>query len=81
MLWDLGSATFHEVRGAEPWISMLSGIGSDVDLYGRELDVVVRQVRTIRLSDILRQAGRSVDALFLDVEGHELSVLQSNYAC
>jgi FkbM family methyltransferase len=75
---EVASATFHEVHGSEPWHSMLSGIGSDVDLSSRELDVLVRQVRTIPLSDILRQAGRPVDVLFLDVEGHELSVLQSN---
>ena len=56
---------------------MLSGATASIDVAGRDLTIETRRVPTRSLQAIVESAARDVDVLFVDVEGHELSVLQS----
>ena len=69
---------FYEVQGEQPWHSMMSGVVSSVDLSGRAGNVAVRQMTATPLAEIFRKEGvAQIDVMFVDVEGHELSVLES----
>lgn len=73
-----GSVSFSEVKGDEAWASMLSGVSGNVDIAGRNMIVTQRDIPTTSLGQLLEQNDAlNADVMFIDVEGHEMNVLQS----
>ena len=70
---------FVEVSGEHGWEDKLSGAVADLRLNGKNVSTKVRMIKPRRLPDILSDNGFEfgVSVLFVDVEGHEQSVLRS----
>jgi len=70
---------FLVVDGDLGWESQLSGMKSTHSIDSNALVTEV-SVKTVRLEKIWKEnlSGSKVDVLFIDVEGHELNVLESN---
>lgn len=76
-----GEMDFVEVVPSQDnteWHSMLSGSLETVDLSGRELNYSIKKVPTMTLEGILSSYfTSSPDLMSVDVEGHEMKVLES----
>lgn len=70
---------FATVSGDQGWEHMLSGHENSVDLAGKAVTAQVTDLSPEPLARILATRGLDfgVDVLFMDVEGHELEVLES----
>lgn len=70
---------FLEVSGEQGWEDKLSGAADSVRLTGKSVTTKASKIKPHRLRDILIEHNLEfgVDVMFVDVEGHELSVLQS----
>lgn len=70
---------FVRVSGDHGWEDKLSGATESVRLHGKKVTTESCIVKPRRLENILSESnvGFGADVLFIDVEGHELSVLKS----
>lgn len=73
-----GKKLFCKVSGPDGWEDQLSTLAEAFDLEGKPYTVEKHTVETTTLQSILSLAPKEVDVLFIDVEGHEHSVLLSN---
>lgn len=69
---------FCRVSGPAGWEDQLSGPENTLDLGGKSLIVSKYEIETISLAKLISRLGKRPDILFVDVEGHELKVLESN---
>lgn len=71
---------FATVSGHQGWENKLSGAVKDIKLSGKNVNIRVSKAQPKKLRDILEEnhMGFGADVLFIDVEGHEKSVLASS---
>lgn len=70
---------FSVVEGSQGWEDQLSGITEDIDLNGRNLYSREIEMEAVPLKEIIAiyLNEKPIDLLSIDVEGHELEVLNS----
>ena len=69
---------FVEVSGNAGWEHMLSGEVNSINLNGKDVKGEIRVIETSPLQDILDENSydTNIDVMFIDVEGHELDVIE-----
>ena len=74
---DEGEAVFHYVRDHDLYSSIEENCTMSTNIIIENAEVIQTKVKTRTLDSILEESGiKEIDFITIDVEGHELSVLQ-----
>ena len=73
-----GPVSFTRVKLKDGWEDQISGITDTFSLAGKPHETECITVECMPLRDVFERTSVPVDVLFIDVEGHEMNVLESN---